>query len=318
VWSGTIFDYSVKDAPAMTSFGDVSLQALMLAWCEEAPPGSGDGPIGIMNNAIRVNGDPTCTQPERLQDSSNSNPETTIDTPALSPGPGGSKIYVAWTAGNDPGYHLNIMSTQNTLANWGSKQVLNESSHSGPALAYAPPLPGHTQGVLFLAWTGTDGRINIRRSYDGQNWNDSDKIVLQQWAIDSPGIAYFYPNLYLFWRGTIGDQIWVSMSSDLGNTFHSQVMIPNQSTDYTPGLTLAGNDLILAWRGTDTAHQINVMSTDTTSSSDPLQSFGNQIVFTDNSNGAVSLATYLGQAYIGWGGTDPNHLLSIMPVVFQT
>jgi hypothetical protein len=315
IWSGTIFDYSVKDAPAIASYPTYAGDALVIAWTEQVAPTQnfpvfGSFPFGrifIMNNI--TNGGLDYAAPIILQDSTNPNPEFSIDSPAVSYGPN-DLFYIAWT-GNDPGHTLNLMSASwIDLSSWGDKLQLSEYSPYGPALAYG-------NGYLFIAWAGTDNRINIRRSSDGVTWNDSDKVILQQWTIDSPSLAFVNNTLYLLFRSSSSDQFFIMTSIDSGKSFSDFTTIPNQTTDYTPALTQVGNDLILVWRGTDPAHQINAMRADTSNPS-TLQSFDNQIVFTDTSNGGVSLTPYLGQAYVAWGGTDPNHLLNIMPVVFQT
>jgi hypothetical protein len=113
---------------------------------------------------------------------------------------------------------------------------------------------------------------------------------------------------------------YVNVSQELNSlrcTFSELVRIPNQTTDYTPALTQVGTDLVLAWRATDQDHHITAMRSDI-NSPDPLASFGDQVVFSDTANGAVSLATYQGQAYAAWGGTDPKNLLNLMPLFFQS
>jgi hypothetical protein len=134
--------------------------------------------------------------------------------------------------------------------------------------------------------------------------------ILQQWAIGAPCIFYHEPYLYLSFRGTNNDQIYVCRTSDFGKTLDSLQTVPNQSTDYTPTLTLASTDLILAWRRTDSTHTINTMRANI-NSSDPM-SFDNQDVYDETASGRVSLMTFNNQAYIGWSGNDAAHHLNIM------
>jgi hypothetical protein len=301
-------DYSVKDAPAIASFGIPSGNPLVIAWTEQVAPSQkfpvfGSYPFGrifIMNNL--TTGVLDFPPPIILQDSSNPNPEFSIDSPALSYGPQ-DNFYIAWT-GNDPGHTINLMSASwIDLSSWGGKLQLSEYSPYGPALAYG-------NGYLFIAWAGTDNRINIRRSSDGVTWNDSDKVILQQWTIDSPSLAFVNNTLYLLFRSSSSDQFFIMTSTDSGKSFSDFTTIPNQTTDYTPAMTLDGNDLVLAWRDSTSPHNINILRADN-SSSNPLNSFGTQAVFPDTSNGSVALTTNLGKTYIAWAGTDSENQLNI-------
>jgi hypothetical protein len=137
---------------------------------------------------------------------------------------------------------------------------------------------------------------------------------LQQWTLNTPGLFYEYPNLYLTFRGTNYDQIYVCRTSDFGKTLDQLQTIPSQATDYAPAFTSWNSELILAWRGTDSVHHINAMIT-YGNSTNPLSLLVDKVVFPDTANGGVSLTTFNGQPYIAWAGTDPDKLLNIMPLI---
>ena len=185
--SGFNPDYSVLDAPAMAVIGD----ALVVAWTSGLSL-NGYAPIWVINNL--VNGGLSFSQPVRLQSSSDPNPEYSIDRPAISAGPG-NRVYIAWTAGHDPQRHVNVMSSP-YIDDWSSaltiKTVLGETSPYGPALAYG-------NGLLFLAWAGTDTpnhHLNVM-SFDGRKWNPK-VVIMTQWTVAAPSLFFSYPNLYLF------------------------------------------------------------------------------------------------------------------------
>jgi hypothetical protein len=137
---------------------------------------------------------------------------------------------------------------------------------------------------------------------------------LQQWAIGAPCIYYSEPYLYLTFRGINNDEIYVGRTSDFGKTLSIQT-IPNQATDFCPALTLVGSDLIVTWRGADSDHRINAMSTNI-NSSNTLGSFSKQVMYGDQASGAVQIVTYPvdGKPYIAWAGTDSGHALNVMPL----
>ena len=335
-WPWITMPYGVRNCPAISNNGD----SLALAWTPFLPGPHNTqapyGPIYIATNADT--GDFSFSNPIMLRDPLDPNPEYTIDTPAISAGPKGT--YIAWTAGHDlPNPHINVMVTINPLyQGWKDKVVLDEWSNVGPALAYVSPLfpmKGAPDGVLFLALTGTDQQIILRWSYDG-TWPDDNKIVLQQWSLNAPCLCYANGYLYLAFRGTTSDGIYVcraSLGSDMTqfkSNFNLEYhTIPGQGTDYSPALTFMPidpntikqatptlvNQLIVAWRSSDSPHRFYAMSTDVTST-DPLTSFGNLVMYGDQAGGSVSLTTYPGnwQPYIAWAGTDSIHTLNVMPL----
>ena len=55
---------------------------------------------------------------------------------------------------------------------------------------------------LYLAWTGTDGRGNLRSSATGTNWALGDKVTLNEWSNKAPSLLRQENYLYLGWVET--------------------------------------------------------------------------------------------------------------------
>jgi hypothetical protein len=302
MWTGITLPYTVVDAPSIVGINDV----LAVCWTDPQLR------INVIDNYAK--GGFSFSQPVRLQDYQNPNPEYARDSPSLSIGPG-QKMFLAWTGidAHGPSYHrdnagsLNLMSSFD-FRNWTSKVMLSERSSYGPALAYGG-------GYLFLAWVGPDNRINVRRSADGKTWYNQDKIVLQQWSIDSPSMTYIYPNLYLLFRSSNGNnKIFIAKSSDLGRSFPTVFAIPNERAASKPALTKSGNDLILAWWGSDSSHTISTLRADS-NSKDTITQFGRKRVYSERADGGLSLTNFSDEPFMAWA--DSNNKLNIMPLVFQ-
>ncbi len=92
-------------------------------------------------------------------------------------------------------HSLNVMSTEDaTLHNWSNKHTLNEQSNHGPVLQFF-------NGRVFLAWTGTDDRLNVMSSGDlGATWQN--KRTLNEASPTEPALAIFGGKLILMWNGT--------------------------------------------------------------------------------------------------------------------
>jgi C1A family cysteine protease len=74
----------------------------------------------------------------------------------------------------------------------------------------------------------------------------------------------------------------------------------------TPGLTVIGNNLVLAWTGTDNPSHLNVIS-----SPDGFH-FGGKITLHETSFDGPAIASGGGRVFIAWTGTDSAHHLNVM------
>jgi len=75
------------------------------------------------------------------------------------------------------------------------KVTLEEKSKEFGALA-------EFRGALYLAWTGTDQRINLIPSYNGgQTWDEAQKFTSQEKSIDGPFLLADGTRLLIGWTG---------------------------------------------------------------------------------------------------------------------
>jgi len=135
-------------------------------------------------------------------------------------------LYYAWT-GTDTQRQLNIMSSTDGL-NFGNKFILGESSNFRPALTSAFTAPGESNRELFMAWTGTDGRLNIWSSSDGINFGN--KQTFNEYSIGEPALGLQYDGIYLAWTGTDDHHSLNYMSSDFGANFGNKMTLQASST----------------------------------------------------------------------------------------
>lgn len=136
--------------------------------------------------------------------------------------------FIAWT-GTDGS--LNVQNFQTA-----QKQILNQTSNYGPALAFY-------NGLLYLAWTGTDRRLNLISSSDGIHWGN--QITLDQTSNFGPALAASGSLLSLVWIGTDG-RLNLYFSSD-GSNWVNQITL-GQTSGYAPAAAAGPfQALALAW-----------------------------------------------------------------------
>lgn len=161
---------------------------------------------------------------------------------------GDGHAVLAWT-GSDG--HLNVIDTID-LINFVDKRTYDgeslpeENSDYGPALAFG-------DGLFFMAFTGTDGQINVMTSVDGLKY--SAKVVLQDQVTDAaPRITFFGHHIYVLWKGIDNQQINVfemTATSTVAQTGRFKIL--NETSDFAPSLTSdpRSDRVFLAWTGTD-------------------------------------------------------------------
>jgi hypothetical protein len=128
-------------------------------------------------------------------------------------------LYAAW-AGTDSDEQLWYSSFDGS--SWAAQaQILGESS-VGPSLAWFAP--ANADGLLYAAWTGSDGDQQLYySSFDGSNWAPQAQISGE--SSIGPSLATFNGLLYAVWQGSGGDQqLWYS-SFD-GSSWAPQAQIP--------------------------------------------------------------------------------------------
>jgi hypothetical protein len=116
----------------------------------------------------------------------------------------GDRIYVCW-CGEDDAHSLNLaeFDTDLRFLRWNQ---LAERSHQTPALlsSYAYEGTADRHASLTLAWTGTDGRLNIALiNFDHLDVKSGTKDTYDQFSDSSPSLAY-WGGQYIAWTGTFG------------------------------------------------------------------------------------------------------------------
>ncbi len=121
----------------------------------------------------------------------------------------------------------------------------------------------------------------------------------------SPAIAGFNDKIYMaVVNGSSGDRIAITSSSDGGAKFGNLVDFPER-TNTTPALATFDGRLYIAWRGTNSAHELNVES------STNGVNWGDKVTLPESSIAGPALASVDGRLYISWTGTDPAHELNV-------
>jgi hypothetical protein len=154
------------------------------------------------------------------------------------------------------------------------KVTLTETSEAAPGIAAF-------EGSFYLAWTGTDGRLNLVRSTDGLHFQD--KIILSERSrhMASPSLTVFEGKLYLAWNGA--DQHVNVMSSSDGRNFGNKVTL-GETSYVGPVVAAYSGKLYLAWTGTN--RYLNVIS-----SSDG-RNFGDKVTLRETATDSPALAHF--------------------------
>jgi hypothetical protein len=111
-------------------------------------------------------------------------------------------------------------------------------------------------GRLYLAWTGTDGHLNVICSADGVHF--TNKVTLPDTSHSGPTLAAFNGRLYLGWTGTNG-QVNIESSADgmsfsnkITYSLYSYISSGGHQVDLSPALAAFGGRLYLACTLPDT------------------------------------------------------------------
>lgn len=136
------------------------------------------------------------------------------------------------------------------------------------------------------------------------------KNTLPDTSFGSPAFASRPGSTVLAWTGTdAAHRLNVSISQNgLINFTNKRILGDNSIAG--PAVAqmsaAAGNAVILAWTGTDTAHRLNLM----------FDVYGQRkkVTFADTSFTSPAITIYQGDVLLAWAGTDPNHSLNVMKV----
>lgn len=222
--------------------------------------------------------------------------ERSSAAPALASWQG--RLYLAWT-GTDT--HLNVMSSADGRSfsdhyrldhkSYKTETSMSSSTSSGfsetTTVALAPSLAA-SEGGVDLAWTGSDGHVNVMRSA-----GSPPHLRLSETTSVAPSLAALGPELALTWTGT-DRHLNVVVSS--GSSFGRPLRLDQKSSGSPALCALGSAELAVGWTGTD--RHLNVMVSYQTA-------FGPPLRLDDKSSEGPALCS-LGpsELALGWTGTD--------------
>ena len=243
--------------------------------------------------------------------------ETSDRGPALVVSPPGTPIgwtFTGWKgSGNDV---LNLR--YNDTAGVVFKAMLHEHSHHAPALTY---IPGGSTGFAAYSWTGPDGYLRVAYAVPGGDMSDTAPFALYPArplpAVSDrgPAIACPHAGIFVAWRGTGDGRLNIAHVEDRGPSgdYAGLVMggaiATHDQTAHAPVLAAAGENLYVAWTGTD--RRINIARVDYKPGA-PTQFGGlvDKVTLNDTSDAAPALAWCVDRLVLAWRGAG-NTILNI-------
>ncbi|HZC05526.1 MAG TPA: hypothetical protein VE338_07790 [Ktedonobacterales bacterium] len=145
---------------------------------------------------------------------------------------------------------------------------------------------------------------------------ESAKVVLDETSVNAPGF-YADANLgatgVIAWAGTDSLHHINVMTSADGLHYGNKVKL-NELTVNRPAVVQmsasAGKAVAIAWRGTDTAHRLNVMF--------DVYGARKALILNETSSTGPALTVYKGNLLLAWVGVDANHSLNILPITLSS
>ena len=187
----------------------------------------------------------------------------------------------------------------------GEATVLDETTYVSPSVAVA-------NGLVILAWAGTDEQLNFICSTDGGT-TFGTKYTSDETASDEvnggPVLTAQGGNVYVAWTGTDSKlnvaQLVFDGATVTGLT--SQVTL-GQESQAGPGMASFNENLYIAWAGHGNNHLNILAATNGTA-------FGTDVYTStaENTYANPALAVHNGNLYIAWAGTSAG--LNVAQVV---
>lgn len=179
------------------------------------------------------------------------------------------------------------------------KVVLPEESEVAPALA-------SDGDHVFLAWTGTDGHLNLAVSADA-GATFTGKLVSSETSSHAPALTSSGKQVRVAWTGSGGELNVAEVVATKGPpptimALTTKVTLPDTSP-HAPGLAADGiGNLYLGWTGHDETLNLRI-------SVNGGQSWAPSHTFKDSSSAAPALeATADGRLYMAWKAADGETL----------
>jgi hypothetical protein len=175
---------------------------------------------------------------------------------------------------------------------------------TGAISEFAPGLAAGPGGRLYLAWTGTDGHINVVSSSNGRAFADTDRVTLPDTSTAGPAVAADESTVYLAWVGAdghlvVGRTIAAGFARMGGVVTGTPAAAMAGTSDASVALAVGGGRLVVAWRGGD--QRINVMSAATSAAA--FDDAG-KLTLSETTLGPPGLAFVEGKLFLSWTGPD--------------
>lgn len=143
------------------------------------------------------------------------------------------------------------------------KIVLPETSYDGPAFWTQGGPSSPESGLytrMYIAWTGTDTRLNFMGINDATGISLLPKKTLNETSFVRPAIARADKGaVVIAWTGMDAGH-HLNVLYDAGGTTPTKLTLWQDSSFTSPALTvLDDNTIMLAWAGTDAGHSLNVL-----------------------------------------------------------
>ncbi len=226
-------------------------------------------------------------------------PGTTVGAPALV-SMNDARLAVAWTDGG-PGHHLQV-ATSTDGRSFGTVVTLPESSIDGPGFAFGTS-DAFPNGLIFLAWSDPQQRLNVMASPDGQTFGD--KITLDATSPVGSALAFGNGRWYLAWVAADSYLLNILSWTDIARLSDLSNVTLDESTGAAPGLSFINGTLYLLWRGTDENRTLHIMQ-----SPDGVN-FTNKIELGESSDFRPVLTQQGTLFYLAWIRRDPQHQLNL-------
>ncbi|GCE21382.1 hypothetical protein [Dictyobacter kobayashii] len=147
-------------------------------------------------------------------------------------------LYIGWT-GRNGAHNLNLMAYNPSTSSFSAAQVLTDTTIVG-----AGPSLSNFYNNLYVAWLGTDHRLNVGRYNMANPSVLANKVTLDEHSTNAPALTGFNGRLYLSWRGTDGRLNL--MSSVDGSTFGSKITYI-AALKTSPSLVSANMYMLVFW-----------------------------------------------------------------------
>ncbi len=133
-----------------------------------------------------------------------------------------------------------------------SSSVLETASTAGAQIRSIKPF-GISVSSNYLVWAGSDNKVNILQSSDGNTW--TNKVTLGETTYSTPAISYNPIELlfHIAWQGTDSDRLLNDITSPDAVKWGNKATFTTLSSGTNPSLAYHGTSyiLILGWADND-------------------------------------------------------------------